>query len=323
LIIYKKAVFIIIINCITEYIGNTPLLKIRGNENEGNVFVKLEEFNPGGSIKTRIAFRMILDAQKHGILEPFSGQTIIEPTGGNTGIGLAIAGASLGYRVILVVPDSFSKEKINVLKAYGAEVILSDHKTGNDSHIKKANELAEKHPNYIYLNQFKNLSNPKAHYESTADEIVNDFKTENLTVDAFVSSIGSGGTITGVGSKLKQVYTNLRLIGVQPEGCDILRNKFIQHRIQATAVGIVTPFLAKEIIDEMYSVTFEEAVYWMHYMAKHKGVLVGISSGANIAAAKREAKVLGASKNIVTVAPDSGKSYIEIFNESKEKELIG
>lgn len=168
-------------------------------------------------------------------------------------------------------------------------------------------------PHYICLDQFKNISNPKAHYQGTGKEIVEDFRRANRKIDAFVAAIGSGGTLTGAGRKIKEEYKDALIIGVQPEGCDILNKKFVPHRIQAIAVGVVTPFLNKKLLDKMCSIRFEEAVYWMKYLACNSGLLVGISSGANIAAAMKIAEELGKNKNVVTVAPDSGRSYLETW----------
>lgn len=297
---------------ITCEVGNTPLVKLRnmyGNQC-GNVYVKLEEFNPGGSIKTRVAFQMIEDAEIEGRLK--EGDTLIEPTGGNTGLGLAIAASIKNYKLILTIPDSFSKEKINTLKEYGANVLLSNHKEGNNSHILLANKMIEENPNYICLDQFSNESNPKAHYFGTGREIYNQLQGK---IDIFVSSIGSGGTIMGCGKLFKEIIPNIKIIGVQPDGCEILKGKFIPHKIQATAVGVISKFFNPNYIDSMTNVTFEEAMEVKDFLAKRQGIFVGISGGANIAAAFKTSKSYNNETNIVTVAPDSGRSYLEYYSK--------
>jgi cysteine synthase len=296
---------------VVDFIGNTPLIKIRPRftMTKANIFVKLEEFNPGGSIKSRIAIGMVKAAENVGILVPNSGQTILEATGGNTGIGLAIMGALRGYKVLLVIPDNFSKEKINILKAYGAEVILSDSSEGPGSHFRRANEILAENENYVMLNQFKNIANPNTHYVSTAEEI---FQKVPI-VDCFVAGIGSGGTISGVGKKLKELVPNVAVIGVQPENCNVLCGKAIPHKIQALSLGFLPDTLDVNIVDEMISVHYEEVVACLQRLAKTEGLLLGLSSGANICAAIKIAEQFNDFQNIVTVAPDSGRSYMEVF----------
>lgn len=307
-----------IIENIVEYVGNTPMVKVNyGQDSGANVYLKLEEYNPGASVKTRIAFQMILDAEEQGILTRHSGQVIIEPTGGNTGIGLAIAGAALGYKVVLVTPDNYSQEKKDVLRAYGAKVILSDHTKGNDSHVQKVNEMVSEDDQYVYLNQFQNPSNPHAHFVKTGEEIIDDLSRENKKVDVFVAGIGSGGTLIGVGKKLKEVFYELSVIGVQPEGCEVLKEKFVPHKIQGIG-AVLTSFVEPELIDDVLSVRYEEALYWMRYVARNMGILIGISAGANVAAAVRLAKQMTKDKNIVTIAPDSGRSYLDLFVDESE-----
>ncbi len=297
---------------LTCEVGNTPLVKldnIYGDE-FGKVYVKLEEFNPGGSIKTRVAFQMIEDAEIAGKLK--KGDVLIEPTGGNTGLGLAIAAAIKGYELILTIPDSFSKEKINTLKEYGANVYLSDHSTGNDSHIVLSRKMMEENPSLVCLDQFSNFSNPKAHYLGTGREIYNQLQGN---VDIFMASIGSGGTIMGCGKLLKELNSNTKIVGVQPEGCDILNEIFIPHKIQATAVGVISKFFEKELIDSMVSVTYEEAMIVKDYLASKQGIFVGVSSCANIAAAFKLSKNFDKNTIIATVAPDSGRSYLEYYRQ--------
>ena len=291
--------------------GNTPLVKLKNpfGDNYAQVYLKMEEFNPGGSIKSRVALQMIEDAEIAGILNP--GATLIEPTGGNTGIGLAVACSLKGYQLVLTIPDNFSAEKIEVLKKYGAKVTLADHRIGNDCHIKKARELLKDNPDWICLNQFENPSNPKAHYLYTANEIIEQL---NTPIDCFVSVIGSGGTITGISKRLKEYNPEIKIIGVEPKGCNILNNIYIPHKIQATAVGKVGNFFDKSMINEMVSVDFEEVQKIRNYLSFNQGIFVGISSGANVLAAFNESKKWDSSKTIVTIAPDSGRSYLELFN---------
>jgi cysteine synthase A len=292
--------------------GNTPLVKLKNpfGDNYAQVYLKMEEFNPGGSIKSRVALQMIEDAEIAGILNP--GATLIEPTGGNTGIGLAMACSLKGYQLVLTIPDNFSAEKIEVLKKYGAKVTLADHRIGNDCHIKKARELLKDNPDWICLNQFENPSNPKAHYLYTANEIIEQL---NTPIDCFVSVIGSGGTITGISKRLKEYNPEIKIIGVEPKGCNILNNIYIPHKIQATAVGKVGNFFDKSMINEMVSVDFEEVQKIRNYLSFNQGIFVGISSGANVLAAFNESKKWDSSKTIVTIAPDSGRSYLELFNQ--------
>lgn len=299
---------------ILDFLGDTPIVKVQNIHSEGaaDVYLKLEEFNPGGSIKARIALRMIIDAEEKGFFKHNSGQTIIEPTGGNTGIGLAMVGAVRGYKVILVVPDNYSREKIEILKVYGAKVILSDSKKGNDSHIEMVKEIIKEHPKYIWLNQFANMSNPKVHYETTGKEIIEALEK----VDCFVAGVGTGGTITGVGKRIKEKFPDALIVGVQPVGCDVLKGKAIPHRIQGLAIGMLPPVLDVNIVDKVVSIKYEEAVEYMKDLASKEGLLTGISSGANVCAAIKMAKELGEGKTVVTVAPDSGRSYLEVFESN-------
>lgn len=292
--------------------GNTPLVKLKNpfGDNYAQVYLKMEEFNPGGSIKSRVALQMIEDAEIAGILNP--GATLIEPTGGNTGIGLAVACSLKGYQLVLTIPDNFSAEKIEVLKKYGAKVTLADHRIGNDCHIKKARELLKDNPDWICLNQFENPSNPKAHYLYTANEIIEQL---NTPIDCFVSVIGSGGTITGISKRLKEYNPEIKIIGVEPKECNILNNIYIPHKIQATAVGKVGNFFDKSMINEIVSVDFEEVQKIRNYLSFNQGIFVGISSGANVLAAFNESKKWDSSKTKVTIAPDSGRSYLELFNQ--------
>ena len=292
---------------IINYMGNTPIVKLKKQfKNAADIYVKMEEFNPGGSIKSRVGMRMIEDAEKAGQLK--KGDTLLEATGGNTGIGLAISAAIKGYKLILTIPDNFSSEKVKVLKSLGAEVVLIDHRLGNDCHIKAAEKLLIDNPDYICLNQFSNISNPLTHYYCTGKEIINQMQN---SVDYFVSAIGSGGTIMGIGKRLKETIPTVKIIGVQPEGCDLKNGVYVPHKIQATAVGRVGNFMDFDLLDGIVSVNFEEVQEQREYLAKSQGLFVGISSGANILAAQKLAKEVGRKSVIVKVAPDSGRSYIE------------
>ncbi|MGL5191695.1 MAG: PLP-dependent cysteine synthase family protein [Cetobacterium sp.] len=291
---------------ILNYVGRTPIVKIKNlyGEQYPDIYLKLEEFNPGGSIKTRVGFEMIRDAEDRGMLK--KGDTLIEATGGNTGLGLAIAASLKGYKLKLVIPDNFSKEKINILKEYGAEIIYSNHELGNNSHLIKLKEILSENKTYINLNQFENISNPNAHYLFTGKEIINSLKK----IDYFVSVMGSGGTIAGISKCLKEHNLETKIIGVQPEGCDIFNGIFIPHKIQATAVGVIPKFINRTDIDEMISVDYNEVQIIRERLAKEQGIFVGISSGANLLAALKLSKSLGKERVIVTISPDSGRSYL-------------
>lgn len=293
---------------IINFMGNTPIVKLnKMSNNSGQIFVKMEEFNPGGSIKSRVGMQMIEDAEKQGKLK--KGDTLLEATGGNTGIGLAISAAIKGYSLILTIPDNFSSEKIEVLKKLGANIILADHTQGNDCHIKAAEQILKNNEDYKCLNQFSNVSNPKAHYYGTGKEIVDQMQN---TVHYFVASIGSGGTIMGVGKRLKECIADVKIVGVQPEGCDLKKGIYVSHKIQATAVGRMGTFMDFRLIDNIIDINYEEVQERRAYLAKTQGIFVGISSGANIVAAYKLAKQVGKEAVIVTVAPDSGRSYLDV-----------
>lgn len=291
---------------IINFLGNTPIVKLENrSKNSAQIYVKMEEFNPGGSIKSRVGIQMIEDAEKNNIIH--KGDTLVEATGGNTGIGLAIAAAIKGYKLILTMPDNFSPEKIKTLKNFGAKVYLANHNLGNDCHIKLAENILKDFPKYKYLNQFKNMSNPKAHYYGTGNEILNQMQND---IDYFVSSIGSGGTIMGVGKRLKESIPKIKIIGVQPDGCDLKKGIYIQHKIESIAVGKVGTFMDFNLIDDMINVKFQDIEEERDYLAKNQGLFIGLSSGANILAARKLAEKLNKEKIIVTIAPDSGRNYI-------------
>ena len=301
-----------------ELIGNTPLLELTHIENEydlkAKLFAKVEFFNTTGSIKDRIALKMIEDAEKDGLLKEDS--VIIEPTSGNTGIGLASVGTSKGYKVIIVMPDTFSLERRRLIKAYGAEVVLSDGTKGMKGAIEKANELANGYPNSFIPSQFENKSNAKAHYETTGPEIWNDTDGE---VDIFVSAVGTGGTISGTGKYLKEKNKDIKVIAVEPLSSAVLSGEEAgKHKIQGIGAGFIPEVLDTNIYDEIVKVSNEAAYERSREIGKLEGLLVGISSGAALEAAiqiaKKEENI---DKNIVIILPDSGDRYLstDLFEE--------
>ncbi len=296
-----------IVENINELIGSTPILKLKQtNESEGNIYVKLESFNPGGSVKDRIALAMIETAENEGKLS--AGDTIIEPTSGNTGIGLAMVGAVKGYRVILVMPDTMSVERQKLMKAYGAEIILTSGKKGMKESIKIAEELS-KEKGYFMPLQFENPANPTAHELTTAKEIIETFKGRRI--DAFIAGVGTGGTITGVGKELKKAYPDIKIYAVEPDESKVLRGgEHLPHKIQGIGAGFVPLILDTDIYDEILPVSSEESIEMSRYIAKNEGVLVGVSSGAAIVAAKKVANRMPKGSNVVTLAPDSGERYL-------------
>lgn len=293
---------------IINLVGNTPIIKLENpfGKQYGQVFVKLEEFNPGGSHKSRIALQMVEDAEISGKLN--KGSVILEATGGNTGIGLCLAASIKGYRTLLIVPDTYSQQKIKLLRSYGAEVILADHKFGNDCHIKKAKELSKENPQYIWVDQLSNESNPKAHYYGTGKEIFNQMQGE---IDYFVAGMGSGGTMTGVARRLKERIPNVKTVAVQPNGCDFRKGVYVPHKIQGLAVGRVGAFVDFTLIDEYANVEYEEVMEMRKWLITHQGLSLGISAGANILVALKISKRVDCYTKIVTVAPDNGTSYLQ------------
>ena len=295
-----------IVEDISELVGNTPILKLKGEAEASNVFLKLEFFNPGGSVKDRIALGMIENAEKNGTLK--KGSTIIEPTSGNTGIGLAMIGATRGYHVILVMPDTMTVERQKLMKAYGAEVLLTPGAEGMKGSIKVAEELA-KEKGYFLTRQFENPANPETHEKTTAQEIITSF--EGKKIDAFIAGVGTGGTLTGVGHELKKVYPNIKIYAVEPAETEILRGgAHSPHRIQGIGAGFVPGVLDKEVFDEVIPVSSQDALDTAHHIGATDGILVGGSAGAAIFAARQVAKELGAGKNILTLAPDNGERYL-------------
>ena len=297
-----------IYNSVTELIGKTPIVKLNKivPEDSADVFVKLEFFNPGGSVKDRIALSMIEKAEHDGLLKP--GDTIIEPTSGNTGIGLSMVGVAKGYKVIIVMPETMSIERRLLMKGYGAELILTPGADGISGSIREAERLAKENGYFLPL-QFENEANPLVHEKTTGPEIHQAFGVNGL--DAFVAGIGTGGTITGAGRDLNRVYPKIELIGVEPAEYDILEGKEAgPHKIQGIGTGFVPKTLDTSVYDKVLSISGDEAMETAREVGRKEGILVGISSGAAIAAALKVAKELGKGKKVLAVVPDNGERYL-------------
>lgn len=295
---------------ITDLIGYTPLVKLNRvvEEGEANIYLKLEFFNPGSSVKDRIALAMIEAAEQDGVLK--EGMTIIEPTSGNTGIGLAMVAAAKGYRAVLVMPDTMSMERRNLLRAYGAELVLTPGAEGMGGAIRKAEELVKEDPAYFLPQQFKNPANPQIHRETTARELLEQGE-EIGGIDGFIAGVGTGGTITGVGEVLKEKYPNVRIVAVEPAASPVLSGgKPGPHKIQGIGAGFVPDTLNTEVYDEIIRVENDDAFETSRTVAKQEGILGGISSGAAIYAAKKLAKELGPGKNVVVIIPSNGERYL-------------
>ena len=303
---------------VTELIGNTPLMELTNIEEKyalkAKIFAKIEYFNPAGSVKDRIALQMILDAEESGKIK--KGATIIEPTSGNTGIGLASIGTARGYRVIIVMPESMSLERRKLVKAYGAELVLTEAALGMKGAIAKANQLLEEIEGSVILGQFENPSNPKAHYLTTGPEI---FKDLNGKVDAFVAGVGTGGTISGVGKYLKEQNKKTKVFAVEPAASAVLSGeKAGPHMIQGIGAGFVPNTLNTEIYDEIIKVANEDALEFGKMISRAEGILVGISSGAALFAGVQLAQRKEfEGKNIVVLLPDNGDRYLttKLFEE--------
>ena len=298
------------IKSIIELIGNTPMVKLNRIVSPGmsDILAKVEYFNPGGSVKDRICLSMIEDAEKKGLIK--KGYSIIEPTSGNTGIGLAMISAVKGYKCILTMPETMSVERISILKAYGAEVVLTPGAEGMTGAVKKAEELASSAPGSFMPQQFKNPANPDIHRKTTAKEILEQTGGE---VDAFIAGVGTGGTITGVGEVLKSHNPAVRIIAVEPKKSAVLSgSKAAPHKIQGIGAGFVPDVLNRKIIDEIIQVDDNDAFYTAKRLAKEEGLFVGISSGAAVWASLETAKKLGAGKVVVTILPDTGERYLSM-----------
>lgn len=294
-----------LVNSALELIGNTPILRVNNmtDENDGEVFIKLEKFNPGLSIKDRAALGMIEKAEKDGILK--SGSVIVEPTSGNTGIGIALVGKLKGYKVVIVMPETMSKERRDMIKAYGAELVLTEGKKGMKGAIEMAEKLV-KEKGYFMPQQFENKANPQKHYETTAEEILRDIPD----IDVFVAGVGSGGTIVGVGRKLKELKPDVKVVAVEPEKSPVLSGGNPgAHKIQGIGAGFVPGVYSKDIVDEIFEVSDEDSYKVAKEFATKEGVLIGISSGAALYASIEIAKKLGRDKKIVVISPDGGEKY--------------
>ena len=297
-----------------DLVGNTPLLELTNIEKlfnlKGRVFAKVELFNPAGSVKDRIALNMILKAEQEGLLK--EGSTIIEPTSGNTGIGLASIGAAMGYKVILTMPSSMSIERQKLLKAYGAQLVLTEPSLGMQGAVDKANELAKEIEGGVVLGQFINPHNPEAHYMTTGPEIYKDLEGD---IDVFVAGIGTGGTISGVGKYLKEHCKSVEVIGVEPASSPLIsEGKAGSHKIQGIGANFIPDTLDMSIIDKMVTVSNEDAFEYARLVGRHEGLLVGISSGAALKAAIDAAK--DKDDIVVVLFPDSGDRYLstDLFN---------
>lgn len=300
-----------VVESITELIGDTPLVKINRltAEEDANVYVKLEYFNPSRSVKDRAAFNMIEQAEKAGLLKP--GATIIEPTSGNTGIGLAMNAAARGYRAILIMPDNSTKERINLLKAYGAEVVLTPAAEKMPGAIRKAEEIHSQIPNSFIPQQFENMANPDIHRTTTAREILQQMAEIGGHLEAFVCTAGTGGTITGTGETLKQEIPGLKVYVVEPEGSPVLSGgKPGKHKLVGTSPGFIPKILNQNVYDEIFRIKDDEAYEVTRNLARLEGILVGPSSGASVYAALQVAKRLGRGKNVICIAPDTGERYL-------------
>jgi len=307
-----------IVQSITDLIGDTPLVRLNRLVSAGSaeVYVKLEYQNPGSSVKDRIAISMIEGAEERGEIKP-GVTTIVEPTSGNTGIGLAMVAAAKGYRAILVMPETMSLERRNLLRAYGAELVLTPGSEGMNGAVKKAEEIVSENKDYFMPQQFKNLDNVKVHRETTGPEIVEAINSLDGKLDAFVAGIGTGGTISGAGEVLKKNFPDIKIYAVEPAGSPILAGgKPGPHKIQGLGANFIPDILNREIYDEVINIENDDAFETARAAAKQEGILCGISSGAAIKAALQVAKQLGEGKRVVAVVPSNGERYLStpLFN---------
>ncbi len=297
-----------IANNITELIGETPMVKLNrlvGKE-DAEVYLKLEFFNPGSSAKDRIALNMVERAEQEGKLK--KGSVIVEPTSGNTGIGLAMVGVAKGYKVILIMPETMSIERRKLLKAFGAELILTEGSKGMQGSIDKAYAILQQNPNYFMPQQFENPANPEIHKNTTGLEIL---KQMNHQIDAVVAAVGTGGTLTGVGEAIKEVIENVQIIAIEPQKSPVLSGGLPgSHNIQGIGAGFIPKILNTKIIDEIIQVKDEEAIETARRVATQEGILVGISAGAAVYGAIQKAKEMGKGKKIVAIVPDYGERYL-------------
>lgn len=290
---------------ILDMIGNTPMVKLN-NIGKGNVYVKLEKYNPAGSIKDRAVYYMVENLEKNGLLK--KGDVLVEATSGNTGIALSMIGSLKGYKVIIVMPETMSVERRTLMKAYGAELILTDGSLGMKGSIEMMNKLLSENSNYRSLRQFDNEYNPFSHYNTTGVEIFNQVKD----VDIFVCGVGTGGTISGVGKYLKEQNQNIKIVAVEPEGSPVIsKNKKGSHKIQGIGAGFIPKNYNANVVDGVMTITDEESYEGVRMMAEKEGILVGISSGANVYAALKLCEMYP-DKKIVTVAPDGIDKYMSM-----------
>ncbi|OMC78222.1 cysteine synthase A [Paenibacillus odorifer] len=300
----------LVVNNITELIGNTPVVRLNRltSPQDAELYVKLELFNPSGSVKDRAAYNLILQAELAGLLKP--GGTIIEPTSGNTGIGLAMNAAAKGYKAILVMPDNMTKERINILKAYGADVVLTPAAERMPGAIAKAIELGKEVENSFIPQQFENKANPDIHRTTTALEILEQMEGK---LDVFVASSGTGGTITGTGEVLREHLPDIRVLVVEPQGSPVLSGgKPGPHKLVGTSPGFVPAILNTKVYDDIVQVADEAALETVRMLAAKEGILLGPSGGATVWAALQEARRLGAGKRVLCIAPDTGERYLSM-----------
>lgn len=299
---------------VTQLIGNTPLLRLHKMEERfgagAEIVAKVEMFNPAGSIKDRVGYNMVIEAEKSGRLQP--GGTIIEPTSGNTGVGIAMTAAARGYKAVMVMPESMSLERRKLLAALGAELVLTDRNEGMKGSVEKAEALAKEIPGSIIAGQFENPANPQAHYETTAPEI---WDATDGSVDIFIATFGTGGTVTGVGRYLKEKDPDIEVIGVEPAASPLVtEGKAGPHKIQGIGANFIPEVLEVKLMDEVITVTDDDALETMKELAKTEGLLVGVSAGAAVyAAGQVAARPENAGKRIVVVLPDTGERYLSIF----------
>ena len=295
---------------LTDLIGNTPTIRLNAlpGKDDATIFAKLEAYNPGGSIKDRISYAMVVDAEERGILR--KGDTIVEPTAGNTGLGLSIVGIARGYPVTLTMPENVSREKYELLSAFGAKIVLTPEHGGMASAIWEAETIVRQNPRHYMPNQFTNPANPEIHRRTTAIEILKAIGTD---IDFFVTGVGTGGTLTGVGEVLKTECSNVKVVAVEPRVSAVLSGgKPGPTRIDGLGAGMVPEVLNVDVIDEVITVSEKEAYEMMKTISRTEGLLVGMSSGANVCAALQVAKAQGPDKTVVTILPDTGERYFSL-----------
>ena len=305
-------------NTVTELIGGTPLLRLGKMEKKfgtaGKLVAKVEFFNPAGSIKDRVGYNMVIEAEKDGRLKP--GGTIIEPTSGNTGVGIAMTAAAHGYKAIMVMPESMSMERRMLLAAFGAELVLTDKEKGMQGSVEKAQQLAEEIPGSIIAGQFENPANPQAHYETTGPEIWADTDGQ---VDILVATFGTGGTVSGVGKYLKEKNPDIKVVAIEPAASPLITaGKAGPHKIQGIGANFIPEVLDRSVIDEVMTVTDDDALDTMKALAVSEGLLVGVSSGAAVYGASQvAARPENEGKRIVVILPDTGERYLSIFQQEE------